>query len=239
MGIGLSHAGAHDHRAELGALLRPRRRDVRRDLLPHHGQRLRCRDLRVALRQLPQRPAARRRSPRAPGSPRPTWRRRAPCTRSPDSVIAPIVNAYSDVADPGVPLGGPGRPGRVRPRAAAAAGQARPTAWPPSANDLGGGFGAPESLSNDEVLGPPDREPALRPAPRPASSTCSSDDTDGPGRGADLGAGPGARPDRRRPQGRRRPDRARAGPARRRSSSRSSPTWSSDGYAEGTSTTSA
>ncbi len=61
------HAGADDHRAELGALHPARRRDVRGDLHAHARQLVRRRDLRQPLRQLPRQTSCPERSPRRPG----------------------------------------------------------------------------------------------------------------------------------------------------------------------------
>ena len=79
IGIGLSHAGADDHRAEHGELLRSGRGDVRRHVLPHPGQLVRRRRLRHGVRQRPGlHPPGRR--PRSRGGPGARSRRRQSCT---------------------------------------------------------------------------------------------------------------------------------------------------------------
>ncbi len=127
-----------------------------------------------------------------------------------DAVIAPIVNAYAGALNqvflaaapialvafllalflPQVKLGG---------------------SVAPSASDLGGGFGAPESLSNDEVLRSRLREPAVRPAPGPGARPPQLRHR-GPGFRPHLGTRPGARSDHREPTSRRHPGRRRPGP---------------------------
>ncbi len=89
------HAGADDHRAEHRRLPRPRRRDLRGDVLPHPRQLVRRRDLRHGLLQRP-------RATRCPAPSRPCpASTRAPIATPkalhahPAEQIAPIVDAYA------------------------------------------------------------------------------------------------------------------------------------------------
>ena len=111
------HAGPDDHRAEHRRLPRPRRRHVRRHVLPHPGQLVRRGGLRHGLRQ---RAAATRcppPSPRRPASTRPRSRRPTALHAYPADQIAPIVDAYAHAIHVVFLAAVPVAAGRLRARA--------------------------------------------------------------------------------------------------------------------------